>query len=179
MSVEATISDVLVREGWPEFTNDPVDPGGPTKGGITLKDLADWRGHPCTIEDLQNLGEPEARLIYEKRYVVDYHFNEITDAWVQDFVVDTGVLQGQDEAAKMLQRVLGVKQDGAIGPITLRALWVAMAHPVTLRLALVRERMHLLLDDMMYHVPEQYRETTNLKYRHGWWNRVADFLERP
>jgi len=171
------IGELLVREGWPVYTNDPSDHGGPTKGGITLADLSAWRKKKCTAKDVEALEEPEARAIYVKKYILDPKFDGITDAWVLEFVFDTGVLQGQGEAARMLQQVLGVAQDGDIGPTTLAALQNALRNPRRLHLSLIRARMHLLLDDMVFLIPAEQRQTTNLKYRHGWWNRVADFME--
>lgn len=173
---DSLITEILKREGWPKYSNDPADHGGPTKGGITLKDIEDCRHKKCTAEDVQNLEESEARSIYLYKYVLKHKFDQIYDSWVQEFVVDTGVLQGQQEAAKMLQSVLNVPQDGILGPVTFASLSIAMRKPIVLKDSLIRARMHLLLDDMVAEIPVEIRQSTNLKWRHGWWNRVADFL---
>lgn len=175
--IDELLTEVLEIEGWPKYTNDPADHGGPTKGGITLAVLSAWRKKKCTAKDVQELQEPEARAIFAARYVYDWKFDLITDAWVQWFVVDTGVLQGQEKAAKMLQGVLHVPADGKIGPVTLASLSMAVRQPARLRKALIRERMHLLLDAMVADVAIELRQTTNLKWRHGWWNRTCDFIE--
>jgi lysozyme family protein len=167
------IDAVLLSEGWPRYTNDPADHGGPTKGGITLARLSAYRGHPCTAADVEALEEPEARALYQKMYVTDWRFDMLDDPWVQWFVVDTGVLQGQETSARMLQSVLGVPVDGVIGPITLAALRCTTP---AFRLQMVKARLHLLLDAMVSDVPHAMCETTNLKWRHGWVNRVLQFL---
>lgn len=176
--IVAVIDGVLVREGWPKYTNDPFDHGGPTKGGITLKTLSKYRGRKCTPEDIQNLAEPEVRAIYEAMYVTDWHFETISDAWVQNFVIDTGILSGQQTAAMMLQAVLHVPQDGDLGPTTFASLTMALVRPKALYLDLIRARMHLLLDAMVSEIPVAQRQSTNLKWRHGWWNRVADLFPK-
>lgn len=171
------ISEVMVREDWPTFSNDPADRGGPTKGGITLETLKAWRGGKATIADLKALDEPEARLIYAKLYITDWKFDKIPDPWVQEFIVDMGVLQGQGTAAQVLQAALDVPADGDIGPVTLASLQMALRQPARLRKKLIRERMHRLLDAMVVGVSKELRQTTNLKWRHGWWNRTCDFID--
>jgi len=176
MTNESLIDLVLVREGWPTYSDDRADRGGPTKGGITQADLTNWRGVPATPADVADLDEPTARAIYAKQYIEEWHFDLIPDDWVQDFMVDMGVLQGQGTAVHVLQGTLGVPMDGEIGPVTLASLSLALRQPNRLRKALIRERMHRLLDAMCVGVPKEMRQTTNLKWRHGWTNRVLDFL---
>ena len=59
MTDDAIISDIISREGR-TYTDFPGDKGGPTKLGITLKTLADWRHHACEPVDVQNMDEAEA-----------------------------------------------------------------------------------------------------------------------
>jgi lysozyme family protein len=174
--VEALISAILIREGWPKYTNDPADHGGPTKGGITIPDLELFREKRCTAVDIENLTEDEVRAIYRFQYITHWKFDQIPDPWAQEFIIDTGVLQGQGTAAKMLQAVLGVPQDGNLGPTTFASLSLALVDHAKFEKELVRARMHLLLDAMVSDVAITLRQTTNLKWRHGWWNRVCDFL---
>jgi lysozyme family protein len=142
-----------------------------------LQDLSEWRGHPCTAADVEALEEPEARLIYQKKHITAWKFDTIPDEWVFDFIVDIGVLQGEPMACHVLQGTLNVPVDGDIGPVTLASLSLALLNPARLRKALLRERMHHLLDAMVVGVPVELRQTSNLKWRHGWWNRTCDFIE--
>jgi lysozyme family protein len=175
-AIVRAVDALLVREGWPAFTNDPADRGGPTKGGITLQDLSEQRGCVCTIADLQAMEEPEAREIYSHKYIVVPKFHTLPDEWVFNFIADTAVLQGESMACHVLQGTLNVPMDGDIGPVTLASLALALQDPARLRKALIRERMHHLLDAMVVGVPVELRQSSNLKWRHGWWNRTCDFI---
>ena len=55
------------------YTNDPNDPGGPTKFGITQQTLAIWRGDSVTAEDVQALTINEATAIYGTKYFNAMH----------------------------------------------------------------------------------------------------------
>lgn len=118
MTVDQIIDDVLETEG-STYTNDPADPGGPTRWGITQRALASWRGHPVSPDDVRALERSEAVDIYRVDYVEEPRFHKIHDL-VRPFVVDTGVNMGQRTAAKMFQKAVGAKVDGRIGPKTIR-----------------------------------------------------------
>ncbi len=124
LTVKQIIDDVLEAEG-SKYTNDPADPGGPTRWGITLKTLRAWRqsggrrgGVQVTAEDVRALERPEAFEIYRVRYVEEPGFDKLREE-VRPFVIDTGVNMGQATAAKMFQTAVGAKADGHIGPKTL------------------------------------------------------------
>lgn len=106
------------------FVNHPKDPGGPTKYGITLRTLADWRGvgpEELSEEAVRSLTKDEARLIYLARYWAPIRGDELPPG-VDLVVFDYAVNSGTRTAARALQRVLGVAVDGVIGRQTLAAL---------------------------------------------------------
>lgn len=112
------IAFTLGQEGG--FSDDPQDPGGATNLGITLATLSNWRGHSCTVQDVRTLTQTEAKAIYTANYwnvVGGPNLPPGLDLTVFDF----GVNAGPGTSAKMLQRILGVVRDGAVGPITLAA----------------------------------------------------------
>jgi len=173
MTVDQIIDDVFVREGR-IYTNDLADHGGPTKYGVTL---AAWQeaGHSnATAADIESLTESEARAFYTHRHFWEPKFNLIPDPWIQAFMVDMGVLQGAETAIRILQKIVGAKQDGKLGPITLEL--VNVCTPESLRKLLIIARMHHLLDCMVVDFTHEQIEDSDLKWRHGWWNRVASFL---
>lgn len=134
------ITEVLRREGWPKYTDHPADKGGPTKGGITLATLSDWRGKAATAADVQALTEVEARDIYQARYITRPRFEQIADPNLRHLVIDAGVLSGPGQAAQWLQQAAGVTVDGVIGPRTLAAINAMPANAVRLAFTAARVR---------------------------------------
>jgi lysozyme family protein len=113
---------VFTEEGG--YTNDPNDPGGPTNFGITIADLKEWRGRDVTPDDVKNMTKDEAREIYRSKYWNPMQCGDLPDGLDLE-VFDFGVNAGTRTSIKKLQDVLGVKDDGSIGPITMAACKVA------------------------------------------------------
>jgi lysozyme family protein len=115
---------VLGAEGG--YVDDPDDAGGPTKFGITLATLQDWRRHkgsekPVTAKDVQELGRDEACEIYRSNYWNPLRCSDMPRG-VDLLVFDFGVNAGARRSAEVLQKVVGVEQDGSVGPITIHAI---------------------------------------------------------
>jgi lysozyme family protein len=121
-SIATILREVLEREGWPAYTNHPQDRGGPTKGGITQRTLEQWRQRRCTRQELKRLDEGEALRILYRRYVETNGIYRLTDAVLQEQVIDDAVHSGPRIAVKDLQTTLDVTADGIIGSITLGAI---------------------------------------------------------
>ncbi|HWJ74432.1 MAG TPA: glycosyl hydrolase 108 family protein [Kaistia sp.] len=123
---DACLTIVLECEGNDTFTNDPADPGGATKYGITLATLKDWRAAradsaPVTVDSVRNLERDEAREIYRSRYWNLLRCDELP-VGVDLIVFDFGVNAGPGRSAELLQKAVGAKPDGSIGPLTLGAV---------------------------------------------------------
>ena len=116
-----TITDVLKAEGWDKYTNRPNDRGGPTKWGITLKAWSEYIGRDCTEYDIKAITERQAREFYEEEYIRAPRFNLLPEP-ICSMVVDCGVNHGPRAASKWVQRAVGAKQDGVIGPKTVEAV---------------------------------------------------------
>ena len=99
-----------------------VDDGGATNFGITHATLAKWRGTPdCTPEEVKALTKQEATEIYRAKYWIPTRCADLpkgVDLLVFDFAVNSGPIV----SIKHLQKVVGVKDDSSIGPVTLGAL---------------------------------------------------------
>lgn len=111
------VAVVLEHEG-SEYTNDADDSGGPTKYGITLEDLRE-NDPAATAQDVQNLTEDQAKVIYYKKYWLGPNIDLLPTGPLQLCVFDQGVLLGPKKAIEILQGSLDVAADGIIGPITL------------------------------------------------------------
>ena len=144
MTIDQIIDGIFEAEG-SRFTNDPADPAGATKFGITLATLRRWRRRggltqAVTAADVRALQPTEARAIYRRRYITDPSFDQLP-VEVQSFVVDTGVHFGPSAAARQLQKAVGATVDGVVGPKTLLAVELAVAVGGGLLVVLVRIRL--------------------------------------
>lgn len=116
MSFDKAVEMVLREEGG--LVNDPKDPGGLTNFGISKRQFPDV--------DVARLTRDGAIAIYRANYWNVCKCDELP--WpLSLFVFDSAVNQGADAAIKMLQRALGVAQDGIVGVGTLKAAKLAPA----------------------------------------------------
>lgn len=167
--IDRLIDGILDAEGWPKFTNDPNDRGGPTKGGITQQTLSAWRGKPVSAADVGALTGPEVRAIYREEFVVGPGFDKIDDPDLRFYVVDAAVLHGQAWAARRLQEVAGVAADGAVGPVTLAAV-NADDSGAKLNLLFAARRVRKVVDIAVKDPPQ-------VKWLRGWINRSLKAVE--
>jgi lysozyme family protein len=114
---EKVIDGLLLSEGG--YVDHPKDPGGATNMGITFAVLQAWRGKAITKQDVKNLTREEVVKIYRARYWDVVKADELP-AGLDYAVFDFGVNSGPKRAIIGLQRLLGVADDGILGPITLQ-----------------------------------------------------------
>ena len=110
------------------LVNNPADPGGLTNFGIAAAD------HPGV--DIADLA-PLAALPYYQPYWAAINGDSLplgVDLALFDFSFNAGA----ELAAKRLQSVVGVRQDGDIGPITLAALAKATKSALIMNLTYLR-----------------------------------------
>ncbi len=112
------LSLVLKSEGG--WSDNPADPGGATMKGVTLANFRRYVKADATKTDLRAISDAQAATVYRRFYWDAVAGSELPDG-VDYAVFDFAVNSGQGRAAKYLQGVLGVAQDGRIGPATLAA----------------------------------------------------------
>lgn len=101
------------------YVDHPRDPGSATNMGITIFTLKEWRGRDVTKAEVKALTKAEATQIYEARYWLPLNCHNLPDGW--DLIaMDGGVNSGVSRGAKWLQKAVGAKADGKIGPDTLK-----------------------------------------------------------
>lgn len=110
MNFDTAVNHILDLEGG--YVNHPRDPGGETKYGISR------RSYPN--EDIRNLTVARAIEIYRRDFWDPCHCDQLP-APLNLFVFDGAVNQGVPTTIRLLQRTLGVRIDGDIGPRTLAA----------------------------------------------------------
>lgn len=115
---DKAFAEVIRFEGG--YVNHPKDPGGPTNLGITQATLSRWLGRKASIADVKALTKDKVKPIY-KRNFWDLMRGDELPGGVDFAVYDFAVNSGPSRAARYLQSVVGVKQDGHIGPETIAA----------------------------------------------------------
>jgi uncharacterized protein (TIGR02594 family) len=165
----AALAHILDMEGG--YTDDPLDPGGPTNRGLTLADLARHRGTPVTaatrdamVTALRTLSEAEIATIYRRQYW-EPAAGPALPRGVALFHVDTAVNMGVGTAARLLQTAVGVTVDGEIGPATLAAVRAAAPAPLLATYAELRRKRYRGLP-------------TFARFGRGWLRRVDRTLDR-
>ena len=115
MNFDLALQKVLEHEGG--FVDHPRDPGGQTNFGITLN-VARQHGYEG---DMRDFPQALAAHIYRQSYWVPVRADDLPDA-LRFPVFDAAVNSGVRRAVQWLQELVGTRQDGIIGPITLGAV---------------------------------------------------------
>lgn len=116
MNIFSELFDRLMKhEGG--YVNHPSDPGGETMWGVT-KRVARQYGYTGNMRDLP---KSTAQNIADKLYWQAINGDKL-DRAIAWQLVDAAYNHGNRNAVKMLQRAVGVKDDGIIGNITLTAV---------------------------------------------------------
>ena len=119
---DACLGFTLKEEGG--YVDDPADPGGATKMGITLATYRQWAGDPrLDAAQVEDMTQRTARAIYRGLYWNPLRADALP-AGVDLSVFDMGVNAGIWGSARLLQQALGFTGeavDGCVGPETLAA----------------------------------------------------------
>lgn len=116
---EASLRKLLAHEGG--YVNHPADPGGMTNLGVTRRSWEQWTGKAVTEEDMRALTPAMVAPLYRAKYWDAVRGDDLP-AGVDYAVFDAAVNSGPGQAAKWLQRAVGVADDGKIGKATLAAV---------------------------------------------------------
>lgn len=177
-NAQVAIALVLKQEGG--FVNSPVDPGGATKYGISLRFL---EAQPDSVGDINHDGivdindirgltaEKATELFYLPKWIVG-NYRAINDQIIANKVFSLAVNMGQQQAMKLLQRatwaVYGTPKllddDGALGQATLNL--INKINPTLLLVALKAEAAGFYRLLAKLH-PAEGRENID-----GWLNRA-------
>lgn len=152
---------IRLKEGGVSNRSKEADPGGLTKWGVTQATYDNFRKSKGSVtKAVTHMTEEECSLIYEREYAKPIRFNELPSG-VDYFLFDTAIHSGTTRASKLLQRALGVAQDGRIGVQTLSALNSRMNHPEAFLKELYDTRMAFM------------KSLKNWKHNaNGWTNRL-------
>ena len=152
----ASLAAVLKDEGGND--DNPADHGGRTSRGITQREYDAWRAEQHLPPlDVWQAPQTDINLIYRTEY-----WNPSCDAFptgLDYLYFDMAVNAGPYRAAVLLQRALGINDDGRIGPVTRQAADAANPRDMIAKYSAAKRACYLSL-----HQP---------KFTKGWLNRVA------
>jgi lysozyme family protein len=157
MNFLTAFDKLLKHEGG--YSDHAADPGGKTRYGVTeaVAREVGYRG------DMRKLPIELAQRIYKDRYW-DAVQAENLPPDVRYIVFDGAVNSGVSQSIKWLQRACGVRDDGVIGPVTIRA--VSTLHAEGLKRRILAQRLRF-----MAKLPNWPA------FSRGWANRICDLLE--
>ncbi|MDF0601341.1 holin-associated N-acetylmuramidase [Psychromarinibacter sp. C21-152] len=184
-SVEQIADEIIAREGG--YVNDPDDPGGATKFGVTIGTLKALRidndGDGDTdADDVKLLSREQARDIFVRDYFHRPRIGALPEA-IQASVFDMYVNSGAN-AVRILQRLLndmghGVQVDGAIGPETVaaaEAAWHAAPRHLADAYGIARRNFYYSIADRR---PSSRKFATRRDGGKGGWIRRAEEFVSP
>lgn len=132
-TVQQIAMEIVAREGG--YVNDPDDPGGATKYGVTLATMQrlglDLDGNGgVNAGDVKRLTRAQARDLFVEHYFHGPRIDELPPC-LQASVFDMSVNAGAN-AVRILQRLLNdmgqrIAIDGVIGPQTIEAAFIAQS----------------------------------------------------
>ena len=157
MDFQTAFDLLITHEGG--FSNHPDDPGGATMYGVT-EAVARAEGYTGAMRDLTL---DFAKQVYRKRYWDACRCDQMPDV-LRYPLFDAAVNSGPGQAIKWLQSAVGVKVDGAIGPVTQQA--VNMAAPQPTRQKMIGNRLRFMTQ--LSNWPS---------FSKGWARRIAAILE--
>lgn len=156
MSFDEAFEYTMDFEGGEKVTNDPSDPGGLTKWGISQRSFPGL--------NIRDLTEDQAKAIYKTHYWDSMSLDNLPQR-VAIKLFDMGVNIGVRKSARLAQEafndycgVPALTVDGSIGPKTISALSGA------------DEDSYLFM--LVHHLSEYYRGLNNPKYIRGWLRRA-------
>lgn len=134
---ELAIPTIIRHEGG--YINNPNDPGGATRYGISLRWLksiglyGDINGDlHVDIKDIQALTLATAERFYQVYWWDHYGYGRIDAQVLATKILDMAVNMGAPRAHRIVQTALGAHPDGILGPNTLAGLNAVSEAPLLL-----------------------------------------------
>lgn len=157
---DSTLRRILVWEGG--YADHPRDPGGATMKGVTQRVYDGWRSrNGMAPRPVRQIEAGEVQAIYRALYADKIAYDALP-VGVDAVMLDAAIHSGPAQAAKWLQRALGIVVDGNVGPATVSAAAAAGNPRALIRSIMERRRAFLRALG------------TFSTFGKGWLRRVAD-----
>ena len=171
--IKYILAAIIKLEGG--YVDHPNDHGGPTKYGITIGTLSNYRARLCTPLDVMELSINEAEEIYYDSYYIKTGINKLPEIF-QHFVLDSAINHGQKRAIRMLQlefieQGIPTVADGIIGKNTIACCREASAKMGQRFINGLVERRMKFYQSIVHRNPDQK------VFLSGWLNRAEKFRQ--
>lgn len=152
-----------------KFVNDPSDHGGATNMDVTLTTFTYYRrikGLPTpTVDELKAISHTEWLDILKTLFWDAWHADDINNQSVAESLVEWFWGSGH-WGIIMPQRLLGLKEDGNVGPVTLTA--VNKQNPAMFHEQLRNTKIHYITGIVN-------RDASQKRFYNGWLRRINAF----
>jgi lysozyme family protein len=135
-----------------------------TNWGIAAPVAEEYFKRVVTRKDMETLAESVAMDIFKIKFWDEIHASEYPDQQLANLVYDGAVNHGVRWGVKLLQRSMGLKEDGVVGPVTLAALQAKDPEQVYYAYYTARKNF--------YHAIVANRPTQQV-FLNGWMRRLA------
>jgi len=157
MKLQEALIYILSEEGG--YVNHPKDPGGVTNLGVTRRAYEDWKGGSVSEKEMRELTPEKVAPFYQRQYWNKCRCGDLHPG-VDLIVFDCAVNQGVGAASKILQKSVGAKIDGVIGPKTIAMATAQSSRPTVEYIAFLRAL--------------RYMQTRNIEtFGRGWAARIS------
>lgn len=164
---------IITVEG-SEFTNHPLDRGGPTKWGITQETLSTHYKRPASLDEIKNLSKETAQEIYKKKYWDSFRLDEVKSDLLAMVIFDQSVNRGTYAITNQIQIALnshylaGLINDGVFGNKTFE--WLNRVNGVEFSIILFKIGQLAYLNIVK-------KNPSQLIFISGWINRTHVLLD--
>lgn len=185
--VEFLAPKILKWEGG--YVDDPADPGGATNKGVTL---STWRQVGYDKDGDGDIDEDDIRLLNHDDFIKVLK-HTYWDRWQADLITNQSIAEllvdwvwGSGKWGIIIpQRLLGVKQDGIVGPLTIGTLNSRLPSGMyqtifDARIRFIRDIVQKSIHDYEEKrgeksTPAEQMKMTLRRFEAGWMNRLYDF----
>lgn len=145
------------------IVNDPLDAGGFTNKGVTLKTYRAVFGQDKTIDDLVHITDDEWGYIFKIYYWDKLKADFIESQSIANMIVDWGFNAGVGTVAKKVQSIVGAKVDGRMGNQTISLINLCNPEELFNQIKEARRNFYMAIVE---------RNPLQKKFLKGWLNRV-------
>lgn len=163
MGIYDTAFRFVMKQEGSVLSLDPRDPGNFTPAGVLKGSRYGISAREFPNEDIANMTPERAAVLAKPKYWDVNHCDELPKN-VAILMLDSAYNQGTGDAARFLQRALGLPVDGAIGPKTIAA-------------AVAADARHLARLFSVYRVIDYSEAGAWPTYKKGWLTRAFDAFE--